>query len=166
MNADLTLLVLRLGLLALLWIFVFIVIYSVRSDMFGPKIPRSVRVAAEAHRSESNASASSSATAAVDNDSPPLRRIVITAGPKAGTSLDLPEAGLTIGRSSGAGLQVSDDYTSTNHARLSKQGDAWVVEDLGSTNGTFLAGKRVTQPTPIVAGKTIRIGTTQFELRP
>lgn len=162
----LTLLVLRVGLLALLWIFVFIVIYSVRSDMFGPRMPRSVRAAAEAHRTApAAASADTSATPATP-DAVPLRRLVITAGPKAGTSLDLPETGLTIGRSSGAGLQVSDDYTSTNHARVSKQGEGWVIEDLGSTNGTFLNGKRVTDSTPIPANTTIRVGTTQFELRP
>lgn len=164
--SELTLLVLRLGLLALLWIFVFIVIYSVRSDMFGPRIPRSVRVAASGQREPTTerdlpASTPSSASSPVE-----LTKLVITAGPKAGTTIDLPVTGLTIGRSSGAGLQVSDDYTSTNHAKVSKQGGRWVIEDLGSTNGTFLGGKRVATAAEITPGTTIRVGTTQFELRP
>ena len=165
--SELTLLVLKLGLLALMWIFVFIVIYSVRSDMFGPRIPRTVRAAAEAQRSEPAPSAEVPTQAvSAPASAEPLRRIVITAGPKAGTNLDLPPTGLTIGRSSGSGLQVTDDYTSTNHARVSKQGDDWIIEDLGSTNGTYLAGKRVTDTAVIPANTTIRVGTTQFELRP
>lgn len=159
--SALTLLVLRLGLLALLWIFVFIVIYSVRSDMFGPRIPRSVRVAA----SQQEANREAAPAPALESNTPKFTRLVITAGPKSGTSIDLPTTGLTIGRSSGAGLQVSDDYTSTNHARVSQQSGRWFVEDLGSTNGTFLGGKRVQAASEITPGATVRIGTTQFELR-
>lgn len=165
--SELTLLVLRLGLLALLWIFVFIVIYSVRSDMFGPRIPRSVRVAAGNQReSHDDRDIPTAAVSTSSPDSQDFAKLVITAGPKAGTTIDLPVTGVTIGRSSGAGLQVSDDYTSTNHAKVSKQGSRWVIEDLGSTNGTFLSGKRVTVATEVTPGSTIRVGTTQFELRP
>lgn len=173
--SELTLLVLRLGLLALLWIFVFLVIYSVRSDLFGPRIPRSVRAAAEAQRNSDPAPQTAPAPAPAPTPgsglpkpepSAAVSQVVITAGPKAGTTIDLPETGLVIGRSSSAGLQVSDDYTSNRHAKVSKVDGVWALEDLGSTNGTFLSGKRVSTPVPVPPNTTVRIGTTQFELRP
>ena len=60
---------------------------------------------------------------------------------------------------------VADDYVSTNHARLVPRGDSWVLEDLGSTNGTFLDRTKVTAPTPVPLGVPIRIGKTTLELR-
>ena len=89
----------------------------------------------------------------------------MTGGPRAGLEIDLPSTGLTIGRSSGSGLQVKDDYTSSNHARLVLRGDEWRIEDLGSTNGTFVAGRRVQGSASVAAGVELRIGTTTFELR-
>ena len=168
--SELTLLVLRLGLLALLWIFVFLVIYSVRSDLFGPRIPRSIRAAADAQRSPEPAAAEPDLTPFTPQPKPAASseasKIVITAGPKAGTTIDLPATGLVIGRSSSAGLQVTDDYTSSRHAKLSKVDGHWTLEDLGSTNGTLLSGKRVETQVVVPPNTTVRIGTTQFELRP
>ena len=92
-------------------------------------------------------------------------RIVITSGPRSGLELDLPQTGLTIGRSSGSGLQIKDDYTSNNHAKIVRWRDQWVVQDLGSTNGTFVEGRRITESTPVRVGSSVRIGTTTFELR-
>ena len=60
---------------------------------------------------------------------------------------------------------IRDDYTSTHHARLALWDDQWVIQDLNSTNGTFLDGSRVTQPTPVPLGTPVTIGTTSFELR-
>jgi pSer/pThr/pTyr-binding forkhead associated (FHA) protein len=72
---------------------------------------------------------------------------------------------LTIGRSSESGLVIRDDYTSTHHARLMLWNDQWVIQDLDSTNGTFLAGSRVMLPTPVPPNTAVTIGTTSFELR-
>ena len=82
-----------------------------------------------------------------------------------GMEIDLPTEQLTIGRSSESGLVIRDDYTSTHHARLMLWNDEWVIQDLDSTNGTFLDGTRVTLPTPVPVGSTVTIGTTSFELR-
>ena len=60
---------------------------------------------------------------------------------------------------------IRDDYTSTHHARLMLWNDQWVIQDLDSTNGTFLDGSRVTLPTPVPLGTPVTIGTTSFELR-
>jgi pSer/pThr/pTyr-binding forkhead associated (FHA) protein len=90
---------------------------------------------------------------------------VITSGPREGVEIDLPAEQLTIGRSSESGLVIRDDYTSTHHARLMLWDDQWVVQDLDSTNGTFLDGSRVTLPVPVPLGTPVTIGTTSFELR-
>ena len=92
-------------------------------------------------------------------------RLVITSGPREGIEIDLPSEQLTIGRSSESGLVIRDDYTSTHHARLMLWNDQWVIQDLDSTNGTFLDGSRVTLPTPVPLGTPVTIGTTSFELR-
>ena len=92
-------------------------------------------------------------------------RLVITSGPKEGLELTLPTEPLTIGRSSESGLVIRDDYTSTHHARLMLWSEDWVIQDLDSTNGTFLNGTRVSLPTPVPLNTPVRIGTTSFELR-
>ena len=79
--------------------------------------------------------------------------------------LPLGREPLTIGRSGESGLVIRDDYTSTHHARLMLWDDGWVIQDLDSTNGTFLDGARVTVPTPVPLNTPVRIGTTSFELR-
>ncbi len=92
-------------------------------------------------------------------------RLTITSGPKQGTELPLGREPLTIGRSSESGLVIRDDYTSTHHARLLLWNDEWMIQDLDSTNGTFLDGKRVAVPTQVPLNTPIKIGTTTFELR-
>ena len=79
--------------------------------------------------------------------------------------IDLPEELLTIGRSNESGLVIRDDYTSTHHARLLLWADGWVIQDLDSTNGTFLDGTRVIVPTQVPLNTPVKIGTTSFELR-
>jgi hypothetical protein len=170
--SQLTLLILRLVFLAVLWVFVFAVVYALRSDLFGQ---RTRRQAAEA--------VSPFAGAAVAVPSPDVgalteaipsargaapvvaRRLVITSGPKEGLEIELPSEQLAIGRSSESGLVIRDDYTSTHHARLLLWADGWVIQDLDSTNGTFLDGTRVTLPTLVPLGTPLTIGTTTFELR-
>lgn len=171
--SELTLIIIRIGFLALLWLFIFIVLYSLRSDLFGPRLTPLQRVAVQSQQNRASATASAPAPA----DSPTTvtehvapsggaaSRVVITSGPRAGLELDLPETGLSIGRSSGSGLQIKDDYTSSAHAKIVRWRDQWMVQDLGSTNGTYVDGKRITEATPLRVGSSVRIGTTTFELR-
>ena len=175
--SELTLLILRLAFLVVLWGFVFAIVYALRSDLFGQRVRRQPVEAAvqtfpeapapdpaPAQRGPTPANAprnqaSHSATAATAS------RLVITAGPKEGLELALGSQPLTIGRSNESGLVIRDDYTSTHHARIMLLNDAWVVQDLDSTNGTFLDGMRVLVPTQIPLNTPVKIGTTSFELR-
>jgi len=179
--SELTLLVLRLGFLILMWAFVFMIVYALRSDLFGDrarKLPQQSSPAPTFPASPLPASpvAPIAAAPAAPAVTEPLRaqphasgstprRLVITSGPKQGMEIELPAEQLTIGRSSESGLVIRDDYTSTHHARLMLWNDEWVIQDLDSTNGTFLDGTRVTLPTPVPLGSTVTIGTTSFELR-
>ena len=169
--SELTLLVLRLAFLLLMWAFVFMVIYALRSDLFGTrarKLPQPAPVNTFPAAAPVAAVAAAPAPAQRSQphaDATTPRRLVITSGPKEGMEIDLPSEQLTIGRSGESGLVIRDDYTSTHHARLMLWNDEWVIQDLDSTNGTFLDGTRVTLPTPVPVGSTVTIGTTSFELR-
>lgn len=171
--SELTLLLLRIGFLLLLWFFVFAVVYSLRADLFGVRV-RKLPEAAAAPAGSADATgpvapvAPRSAPAAQDGGKATAQtasRIVITSGPKAGLELPLGSEPLTIGRSSESGLVIRDDYTSTQHARLMLWGDQWMIQDLGSTNGTWHDGQRVSTPVPVLLGAPIKVGATTFELR-
>jgi hypothetical protein len=171
---ELTLLVLRIAFLALLWVFVFAVVYALRSDLFGGRVRRMPQEAA----APAPAPASSAPPAVQSLPSPPTpgggaapmrhgpaTTLVITSGGKAGLEIPLGSEPLMIGRASDAGLQIRDDYTSTHHARLLLWGDDWVVQDLDSTNGTFVDGRRIDTPTQVPVGVPVKVGATTFELR-
>jgi pSer/pThr/pTyr-binding forkhead associated (FHA) protein len=177
---ELTLLLLRLGFLALLWIFVFSIVYALRSDLFGSRArreldagspaapaPAAAPVPAQATVTERIAAQRRSPSTPPPTMSGPVRasRLVITGGPKEGLEVELPLEQLTIGRSSESGLVIRDDYTSTHHAKLMLWNDRWVIQDLDSTNGTFLDGARVTVPVEVPLNTPVKIGTTSFELR-
>jgi hypothetical protein len=72
---------------------------------------------------------------------------------------------MQIGRGTACEIRPDDTYLSQVHARLSPRDGAWVVEDMGSTNGTFLNGRKVTVPTEVAAGDRVQIGKTILELR-
>lgn len=191
--SELTLLVLRFGFLLLLWLFVFGIVYALRTDLFGQrvrKLPESQPAAASPFPGAGPA-ASAPAPAPAGPTEPVMkaapvstlpsganrasgstnasvqtaRRLVITSGPRAGTELPLGRDPITIGRSGDSNLVIRDDYTSTHHARLLLWNDEWMIQDLDSTNGTFLDGRRVTVPTQVPLDTPIKIGTTTFELR-
>ena len=91
--------------------------------------------------------------------------LIVTAGALKGTTINLSEQQITLGRANDATLVLNDDYASSRHARIFPQDGQWIVEDLGSTNGTYLDRQKVTRPTPVPAGVPIRIGKTVLELR-
>jgi pSer/pThr/pTyr-binding forkhead associated (FHA) protein len=160
MNA-LTLTLIRLAFLAVLWLFVIAAVGVVRTDMFGQALSsRQQRRQQKAQRARPQRAQRAGRAA---RGGP--QRLLVTGGSLAGTSIGLTDQQITIGRANDATLVLSDDYASSRHARLFPQNGQWIVEDLGSTNGTYLDRQKVTQPTPVPAGVPIRIGKTVLELR-
>jgi len=160
MNA-LTLTLIRVAFLAVLWLFVIAAVGVVRTDLFGPALSsRQQRRQQKAQRAKAPRPARPGRAA---RGAP--QRLLVTGGSLAGTSIGLADQQITIGRANDATLVLSDDYASSRHARLFPQNGQWIVEDLGSTNGTYLDRQKVTQPTPVPAGVPIRIGKTVLELR-
>ena len=171
--SELVLLLLRIGFLLLLWFFVFGVVYSLRADLFGVKV-RKLPAEATAGAASAPAAPAKPAAAKPASSRPSTgpatvataKRLVITSGPKVGLELPLGADSLTIGRSSESALVIRDDYTSSHHARLMLRGDSWAIQDLDSTNGTFVAGQRVQgAPVNLSLGTPIKVGATTFELR-
>jgi hypothetical protein len=180
--SELTLLILRIAFLAVLWVFVFAVVYALRSDLFGQRLRRQGLDANASPFAASPVAAQAPAVPLTGALTEPVNvkpttsrnaaskpvfatRLVITSGPKEGLEIELPSEQLAIGRSSESGLVIRDDYTSTHHARLLLWKEGWVIQDLDSTNGTFLDGSRVTLPTLVPLGTPVTIGTTTFELK-
>ncbi len=150
--SELTLFLIRFAYLAILWIFVISAISVIRSDMFGARVTQEKAPRVRTAR-------------------PPRRRrgaptqVLVTQGSNIGASAQLNDAPLLIGRGPDAAIRLDDDYASTRHARIAASGDQWFVEDLGSTNGTYLGATRITQPTTVTVGSQIRIGRTILEVR-
>mgnify|MGYP000370571606 CR=1 FL=1 len=158
--SELTLFVLQLAFLGLLWAFVFSIVYALRTDLFGPARMRSDEVSSPSTPTPKPVSPSPSVPSGV------AATLLVTAGPKEGLSLELvPEEQFTIGRSGDSTLVIRDDNTSTHHARLMLWNDQWMIQDLDSTNGSFVDGKRVSIPTPVPLNTPVTIGTSAFELR-
>jgi pSer/pThr/pTyr-binding forkhead associated (FHA) protein len=158
MNA-LTLTLIRVAFLAVLWLFVIAAIGVVRTDLLG-SVARRVR--------------NQQAPAPQQAPRPPRpakpgrgtpRFLVVTEGALSGMSIDLTDQQITMGRANDATLVLNDDYASTYHARIFPQDGQWLVEDLGSTNGTYLDRQKVARPTPVPVGVPVRIGKTVLELR-
>jgi pSer/pThr/pTyr-binding forkhead associated (FHA) protein len=160
--SELTLMLIRFAYLAILWIFVLSAISVIRSDMFGARIDSTPRADRKADRQAAKTSSRSK----------PARRprgapthVAIVEGANEGETVSLDEAPILIGRGSDAAIRLDDDYVSTRHARIASSGDQWFIEDLGSTNGTYIGSHRLTQPTTLQLGSRIRIGKTTLELR-
>jgi pSer/pThr/pTyr-binding forkhead associated (FHA) protein len=92
-------------------------------------------------------------------------KLVVTAGDKVGTEIALAGRQLTIGRAGDSDLIVDDEYASTHHAKLVFINGDWLIQDLDSTNGTFLDGQKVSTPLPVSMNTQVRVGQTTFELR-
>jgi pSer/pThr/pTyr-binding forkhead associated (FHA) protein len=155
--SELTVTVVRLGLLAILWVFVLSVVGVLRGDLFGTKVnPRSAPRLPQP----------------VPTVTPPRRtgrrtpsQVLVTEGPLKGTTITLGQQSVLIGRNPESTLVLSDDFASARHARIYPENGEWFVEDLGSTNGTFFGQQRLAVPTRLEVGSTLRIGTTVLELR-
>ena len=141
--------------MTLLWVFVLAVVLTLRTDLFGPR-PGKARAATRPTPAPRPARAPKRKASL---------RLVITEGALAGTTLPLSDQTVTIGRADSSTLVLTDDFVSNHHARLMRREGTWYLEDLGSTNGTYLDRQKVSDPTPLPTGVPVRIGKTVLELR-
>ena len=140
----------RAGFLMLLWVFIWSVLRILRTDIYAPTGAVMVR----------------RGLALRGTLLPSARYLVVTDGSLAGARITLSGQPVLIGRADDSTLVLTDDYASTRHARLSQRGFEWYVEDLGSTNGTYLDRAKVTTAVRVPMGTPVRIGKTAIELRP
>ena len=155
--SELTLFLIRIAYLAILWIFVLSAVSVIRTDMFGARTPVAEREPKPGKREKK------AKPAAKRRGSP--THVLVVEGANAGERAELDQGPILIGRGSDAAIRLDDDYVSTRHARIASSGDQWYVEDLGSTNGTYVGTARITQATSISLGTQVRIGKTILELR-
>ena len=145
----------RAGFLTLLWLFIWSVLRILRTDIYAPTgavmVRRGLSLRGALLPSRQRRSSA--------------RYLVVTAGPLTGARITLAEQPVVIGRADDSTLVLTDDYASTRHAKLSHRGSEWYVEDLGSTNGTYLDKVKVTTAVRVPIGTPIRIGKTAIELR-
>lgn len=161
---GLTLTLMKLGLLAALWVFVLISIAVIRTDLFGAAGSR-IRAVRPSTRPVSGAVPVGQAAARPRRGGTPTK-LFVTSGSLAGTSVPLGTQQITLGRAHDSTIVLDDDFASSRHARIFPDPSGqWVVEDLGSTNGTYLDRTKITGPAPVPVGVPIRIGKTVLELR-
>jgi hypothetical protein len=154
--SEIALTIIKVAFLALLWLFILSAVSVIRSDLFG----KTVRASDQPQE--------------LETPPPPPRRakrqrgephvLTITQGNQAGLSADLAGGVIMIGRGADCQLILDDDYVSTRHARVIGGENGVYVEDLGSTNGTYVNGQRITAPTTITLSDTVRIGKTILRL--
>ncbi|MFJ3226207.1 FHA domain-containing protein [Streptomyces sp. NPDC086783] len=171
--SELTLTVMRLGFLAVLWLFVIVAVQVIRSDLFGTRVTQrgSRREATRPQQAARQAAPPQQRQQAAPSGGGRQRRgaptkLVVSEGTLTGTTVALQGQTITLGRAHDSTIVLDDDYASSRHARIYPDRDGqWIVEDLGSTNGTYLDRARLTTPTPVPLGAPIRIGKTVIELR-
>jgi hypothetical protein len=148
---------LKFGFLAVLYLFLLWMARSALKDLRrggGDEVAPTYEEATGLHH------ATAGLTGDSDHGAPKLR-VNSAAGLRAGSAYDLSQGAL-LGRGETADIRLEDTFASSQHARLVPQGDVIVLEDLGSTNGTYLNGEPLRGPQPLHVGDSIRIGDSEF----
>ncbi len=159
--SELALTLVRLGFLTLLWVFVLVTVFALRRDLRQPAESR------PAGRQPRPAKAPRQPKPAKVAKQPKTKgtKLVVIEGPLEGTIVPLDTEQITIGRAPDSTLVIDDDYASSRHARIYPAEGSWVVEDLGSTNGTWIDRSRITAPTVLPVGAPLRIGRTTLQVQ-
>ena len=144
--------ILKFLFLALLYLFIARAIRVMYLDLVGPRVPRA-------------STSTPPRAAAPRRKRAQPRELVVTEADGAPRTFPMASEPLQIGRSDACQVILQDTYASQLHARVYPKDGEWFVEDLGSTNGTYLNRVKVAQPSPIGAGDEIRIGKTSLEVR-
>ena len=158
--SEIALTVIKVLFLALLWVFIASAVSVIRSDLFGRTVPLPNQPGAQELEQPPPPPKKTKRTRGAP------RVLTITQGSQAGQSANLADGVILIGRGADAQLNLDDDYVSTRHARVVSGDNGIYVEDLGSTNGSYVNGQRITGPTTITLSDTVRIGRTTMKLEP
>jgi pSer/pThr/pTyr-binding forkhead associated (FHA) protein len=151
---ELVLQILKYAFLAILYIFVWRSVRAIYQELRPAAArPAPRRTAAPAPRPSARKAKKT-----------PRKAVVVEGDSHRGASFDLRDE-LVIGRGPKCQIVLDDSYVSQMHARLFSKGDAYMVEDLGSTNGTYLNRRKVTSPTELRRGDQVKIGKTVLEMR-
>jgi pSer/pThr/pTyr-binding forkhead associated (FHA) protein len=159
--SELALTLVRLGFLTLLWVFVLVTVFALRRDL---RQPADARPAGRQPR-PARAPKPPKAPRVAKTQKVKGSKIVVIEGPLNGTIIPLATSQITIGRAPDSTLVIDDDYASSRHARIYPSEGSWVVEDLGSTNGTWIDRTRITAPTVLPVGAPLRIGRTTLQIQ-
>jgi hypothetical protein len=150
--------VLEVFLVAIIWLFFFRVIRAVWVEVRPPKAAQApaadVQVGLPVPPGRSSHGRRGRKT---------MRLTVVEPEAQRGQSFELEDE-LTVGRAPGCGVRVEDAYTSNIHARLFRRDGALWLEDLGSTNGTWVNGERVDEARRLGRGDLLQVGSTVFEV--
>lgn len=163
--SELALFIVRTGFLAVLWIFIFSIISVIRADLFGQKVVSRVASANAPKVVSSPNAPSAPGSLVMEPNGSNATKLVIVDGDRTGHVVQLDRRELTLGRAEDSDLIVDDEFASTHHAKLVLINNDWLIQDLNSTNGTFLDGSRVGTPAVVKLNTPVRVGKTVFELR-
>ena len=158
-NLNAVLKVMQWGVIALIFLFFLRVIRAVWVEVSPATIRKS-----RSERRQERAAARTPRPARPAAKRKELYLRIIEPAEREGQAIELDDE-LTVGRSPGCGVPTPDDiYTSTLHARLYRQNDQLFIEDLGSTNGTFVNSEKITQAHRLGKGDMVQVGSTVFEV--
>jgi hypothetical protein len=152
---------LKFGFLAVLYLFLLWVARSAIKDL--RRTHRPAEAVAAIPPDATGFHTASSGLAPEDQDADPRLEVERAPGHDSGMSYEIGDSA-TLGRGN-VEIKLEDPFASSRHARLIREGPVMVLEDLGSTNGTFLNGEPVDGPQPLHPGDRIRIGDSEFVFR-
>ncbi len=157
--SELGLTLARLAFLGLMWLFVLTTVLVLRRDLKQPAEARPIALG-RTPRPPRPPKVPKNKAAKVRGS-----KLIVTDGALSGTVIPLGTADVTIGRAPDSTVVVEDDYASSRHTRVFVIDGVWMVEDLGSTNGTWIDRTRITSATALPVGVPLRVGRTTLQLQ-
>ena len=157
--SELGLTLARLAFLGLMWLFVLTTVLVLRRDLKQPAEARPIALGRTQRPPRPPKVPKNKATKVRGS------KLIVTDGALSGTVIPLGTADVTIGRAPDSTVVVEDDYASSRHTRVFVIDGVWMVEDLGSTNGTWIDRTRITSATALPVGVPLRVGRTTLQLQ-